>query len=141
MRNSNRCALEKKINNHNATNKRFKTTLFFCPLHTEKDVSMNRVGIICGACCIRTQMVGEKMADLIMRKTITYEDLERDPMCFVEHLPDDLKNYAKVVSDVSGKDWETIRGECRRCKSLAVEPTEIKDVPAQKMTYVARRDV
>ena len=134
------CILENKIN-HSEFRADYKNTYFFCPLHNEKDVSMNRVGIICGACCIRTQMVGEKMADLIMRKTITYEDLARDPMCFVEHLPDDLKNYAKVVGDVSGKDWETIRGECGRCKPLTVKPTEIKGVSAQKMTYVARRDV
>jgi len=104
MMRNNICALDKNINNHDDLKEKFKTTLYFCPLHTKRDVSMNRVGIICGACCIRTQMITEEMANLIMRKVITFEDLETDPMCFIEHLPDNLKEYAAVVSVVSGKD-------------------------------------
>lgn len=101
---------------------------------------MNTVGIICGACCIRTQMVGEKLAECIMKKEFSYEELERNPEIFTDHLNGDLKVYAEVVGELLGMDWEIIRGACNRCKPLPVKPQEVPKVEATKMSNVAQRD-
>ena len=134
------CILKKRIS-HDDMRGQFKNTNFFCPLYEKENIGMKTVGIICGACCIRTQMVSEKLAELILKRAFTYEEFERNPEILLEHLTGELKKYAEVVSELSGKDWESIRGICNRCSPIPVEPQEIPEAEATKMSNVARRDV
>lgn len=79
------------------------------------------------------------LAELILRGEISYEDLERHPEFFTDRLPENLKEYLQV-SDLVGKDWESVRGICDRCNPLPVNPTAPK-APATKMANIARREV
>ncbi len=134
------CILSEKIN-HDKINDKFKSTLFFCKLFEKQGTAMNQLGIICGACCIRLQMLGEYLAELIMKGGITYEELERDPQCFFQYLSEELTNYGEEVSVLSSKSWQEIRGICNRCNPLPVEPQEATKAPATKMRNIARREV
>jgi hypothetical protein len=134
------CILGEKIDHSNFKEK-FKDTLFFCRLFENEQIGMNQLGIVCGACCIRCQMIGEILAELIMKGAITYEDLERDPNCLLQYLSEELTKYGEVVSELSGKDWESIRGICNRCNPLPVKPVEVPKVPATKMTNIAKHEV
>lgn len=136
----NKCILEKRIN-HERMKEQFKNTLFFCPLFKKGKAGVNTVGIICGGCCIRIQMVGEKFAESILKKEFSYEDFERNQKVFTDRLTGELREYAEVVGESLGMDWESIRGACNRCNPLPVEPQEVPKVEATKMSNVARRDV
>ncbi|MFC1912116.1 hypothetical protein ACFLXG_03060 [Chloroflexota bacterium] len=133
------CILKNKINHSNIKEK-FKDTLFFCPLFDKKSIGMNQLGIICGACCIRLQMLGDVLAEMIMKKAITYEELERDPECFYQYLSEELTNYGEEVCVLSGKSWEEIRGICNRCNPVPLEPQETPKAPATKMSNIAQRE-
>ncbi|MFC1910447.1 hypothetical protein ACFLXC_04065 [Chloroflexota bacterium] len=134
------CILENKINHINFKEK-FKDTYFFCKLFEKKGTGMNQLGIICGACCIRCQQVGDIVAEMIMEKAITYEELESDPECFYQYLSEELTQYGQVVSEMSGKSLEEIRGTCNRCRPIPVEPQEAPNAEPTKMANVARREV
>lgn len=133
------CELENKINHSNFKEK-FKDTLFFCRLLEKEDIGMSHSGVICGTCCIRCQMIGEILAELIMKRGITYEDLERDPQCFFQYLSEELTNYGEIVSELTGKDWQEIKRICSRCNPMPVKPMEVTKVPATKMSNIARRE-
>lgn len=135
-----KCILNERIN-HNAIDEKFKNALFFCKLFEQKNIGMNQLGTICGACCIRCQMLGDIVAEMIMKKAITYEELERDPDCLYQYLSEELTRYGEVVSEMSGKSWEEIRGTCNRCRPIPVEPQEAPKAPATRMANVARREV
>ena len=132
-----KCILKNKINHKNIKEK-FKNTLFFCKLFEKQGVGMNQLGIICGACCIRCQQLGDVLADLIRDGAITYEDLERDPERFTQYLSQELTDYAEVVRDISEKSFEEIRASCARCNPLHVKPQDSPKAPATKMKYVGR---
>ena len=133
------CIFNERIN-HSAIDEKFKNTLFFCKLFEKQGIGMNQLGIICGACCIRCQMLGDIVAEMIMNKAITYEELERNPDCLYQYLSEDLTNYGEAISETSGKSWEEIRGTCNHCKPIPVKPQEAPKAPATKMGNVARRD-
>jgi len=140
MNNKTKCILQRKID-HSNMREQFKNNLVFCPLFERPDIGMTHIGIICGACCIRCQMVGESLADMILKGKVNLKDLERDPQCFFQHLPEELKEYAEVVTKMTGRTWEEIRRICHRCKPMLVNPPEAPKADATKMSYIARRDV
>jgi hypothetical protein len=133
------CILSEKIN-HNNFKEKFKDTMFFCKLFENKGVGMNQLGVVCGACCLRLQMLGDVLAEMIMKGALTYEDLERNPESFLQYLSPELTNYAEIVRELSGKSWEEIRGTCNRCNPIPVKPQEAQKADASKMSNIARRD-
>jgi hypothetical protein len=134
------CILSEKINHSNFKEK-FKDTMFFCKLFENKGVGMNQLGLVCGACCIRLQMLGDVLAEMIMKGALSYEDLERNPKSFYQYLSEELTKYGEAVRELSGKSWEEIRGTCNRCNPIPVKPSEQPKAEATPMKNIARREV
>ena len=133
------CILKNKVS-HAKAKEQFRNTLFFCRLFEEENIGMNTLGVICGHCCLKVQRIGEFIAMLVLQGIINYEQFDREPRCFAEYLPEDLKEYVDCVADISGRDWEFMRGICNRCNAIPVNPQEIPKTEATKMSNVAKRE-
>ena len=133
------CAL--KNIDHIKIKDKFKGTLVFCPLLQKDTGSMIHTGVLCAGCCIKTQMVCEALADLILRKEVVAEDLKANPECFYPFLTGGLRKYAEVVSIMTGKTWLEISNECSRCKPTPIEPMEVPEVEATEITQVGQNEV
>ena len=121
---------------HRGVADKFKETFVRCPIFAHKESGMSVLGTLCSNCCIRVQQVLDKRAELLRVGSITLEDLERDPNCFVKQLAEILHDYGEVVPRVSTLNWSKISAECSRCKAGQNETIKAKE--ATKITQVGR---
>ena len=134
-----KCAL-KKID-HSQVGDKFRRALLFCPLLEKDTGSMIHTGCLCSGCCVRIQQVCDALNDLILRREVTREELQRAPESFYLLLTGVLKKYAEVVSKVTGKTWLEITNECSRCKPTPVEPLEVPEAEPIEITMVGQNEV
>jgi hypothetical protein len=132
------CPIEKIVKS--GIDNQFARTFYFCRLLEKKGIGMNGLGVISAHSCIKVQMLGDRLSDLMMRGIINWEDLERNPNAIIENLEEELKKYAVAINKVSGKDIMTVITTCRRCSPIEARPKEAPKAPASKMSNVARRD-
>ena len=132
------CDLEKLVNHNNMRDK-FKNSFIYCPLMKKDDTGMFRLGVVCGGCCVRLQMLVEEKEALVLRNMITKEDLKRNPNILDSYLSENLKEYWEEISGM-GLTIDVIEDECKRCKA---EPIEDKPEPSEptEVTQCGREEL
>lgn len=134
-----KCELEKQIN-HRKVREQFRQTLIHCLLLKRQDVGMSSLGVLCGGCCLRIQMLLEAKADLLLRSIVNAEDYKRNPDVIREHLPERLNEYYLVLREL-GKTMNDVSSACSHCRAESIDNKPVHATEAQEMTECGRNDL
>ena len=127
-----RCELETLVE-HGDVREQFRQAFIACPLMEKRETGMFSLGVVCGGCCIRLQMLVEAKSDLLLRSVVSVEDYKRHPDVIAEHLPEHLKQYY-IALRKRGKTVNDVAAECSRCK-----PSPIGDKHPKAKAQVMNR--
>jgi len=134
-----KCELEERID-HSSIQRQFRETLIPCPIFERQDIGMHSLGVICGGCCLKLQMVAEAAADLLLRSVVNAEDYNRSPDIITEHLPEHLREHYHAIGRL-GKTIKDAAAECGRCKPKPIEDQPVKAVGKTEMTQCGKNDL